>query len=74
MLKEEKEALQELKNQILLLSSSSEDLSSEEKEELQRYGDELDGKVKKCEKEIKALLNTLDHLKVRNKNYRDKFL
>jgi len=30
--------------------------------------------VKKCEKEIKALLNTLDHLKVRNKNYRDKFM
>lgn len=41
---------------------------------MQRYGDELDGKVKKCEKEIKALLNTLDHLKVRNKNYRDKFM
>jgi len=41
---------------------------------LQRFGDELDGKVKKCEKEIKALLNTLDHLKVRNKNYRDKFM
>lgn len=30
--------------------------------------------MKKCEKEIKALLNTLDHLKVRNKNYRDKFM
>ena len=26
------------------------------------------------EKEIKALANTLDHLKVRNKNYRDKFM
>ena len=48
--------------------------AAQEKEELQRYGDELDGKVKKCEKEIKSLLNTLDHLKVRNKNYRDKFM
>jgi len=41
---------------------------------LQRYGDELDGKLRKCEKEIKALANTLDHLKMRNKNYRDKFI
>ena len=34
----------------------------------------MDGKIRKCEKEIKALSNTLDHLKVRNKNYRDKFI
>ncbi len=47
--------------------------AAQEKEELQRYGDELDAKVKKCEKEIKSLLNTLDHLKDRNANYRNKF-
>lgn len=34
----------------------------------------MDGKIRKCEKEIKALANTLDHLKMRNKNYRDKFM
>lgn len=34
----------------------------------------MDGKLRKCEKEIKALANTLDHLKMRNKNYRDKFI
>ena len=46
----------------------------QEKEELQRQGDDLDGKVKTCEKEIKSLLNTLSHLQVRNRNYRDKFM
>lgn len=39
-----------------------------------RYGDELDHKLRTTQKEIMALANTLDHLKMRNKNYRDKFI
>ena len=49
-------------------------MAAQQKEELQRYGDELNFKIQKSEKEIKALDNTLAHLKVRNKNYRDKFM
>ena len=48
--------------------------AAQEREELQRYGDELDGKIRKCEKELKALHNTVNHLKGRNQGYRDKFL
>lgn len=48
--------------------------AAQEREELMRYGDELDHKLRTCQKEIMALANTLDHLKMRNKNYRDKFI
>lgn len=48
--------------------------AAQDREELQRYGDELDGKIRKCEKELKALTNTLEHLQRRNGNYRDKFI
>jgi len=47
--------------------------AAQEKEELQRYGDELDGKIRKCQKELKALANTLKHLQHRNEKYRYKF-
>jgi len=38
-----------------------------------RKGDELDQGVRKCEREIRALQATLDHLNARNTAYRDSF-
>ena len=44
--------------------------AAQEKEALQREGDELDAKIKKAEKEIRALQNTLKLLDARNETYR----
>lgn len=48
--------------------------ASQEKEELQRKGDDLNAKIIKSEKELKALDNTHMHLQNRNSNFRDSYL
>jgi len=47
--------------------------AAQDKEELQRNGDELDARIRKAEKEIRALENTLRLMNSRNETYRKTF-
>ena len=47
--------------------------AAQEKEELQREGDELDAKIKKAEKELRALENTLDVVNSNNETYKQSY-
>lgn len=47
--------------------------AAQQREELQRAGDELDAKIRVAEREVRSLEKTLGHLTSRNQNYRSSF-
>jgi hypothetical protein len=48
-------------------------MAAQKREELQREGDELDQEIRRREKEMRALEHTLEHLNVRNTQFRLSF-
>ena len=47
--------------------------AAQEKEELQREGDDLDAKIKKAERELRALENTLEVVNSNNESYKQSY-
>merc|ERR1719382_2056692 len=47
--------------------------AAQEREALQRQGDDLDDKIRRAEREIRSLENTLGHLVTRNQKYKENF-
>eukprot|EP00932_Pfiesteria_piscicida_P016804 SRR837773.3712.p1 GENE.SRR837773.3712~~SRR837773.3712.p1 ORF type:complete len:704 (-),score=395.80 SRR837773.3712:40-1968(-) len=47
--------------------------AAQDKEALQRQGDDLDDKIRRAEREIRSLENTLGHLVTRNQKYKENF-
>merc|ERR1712159_226766 len=65
--------LAERKQKIYNLKMKYENVLNKVKKEMQRKGDELDDKIRRAEREVRALENTLGHLMTRNKKYKENF-
>jgi chromosome segregation ATPase len=48
--------------------------TAQEKEELQRQKDEMDGKIKKCKKDLQSLYQTMSNLKERNEKLKNSLI
>jgi chromosome segregation ATPase len=83
-LREKESVVERLKSRFAAQNTQSKDAeehsqayyviqAAQKREELQRHGDELDHDIRRCEREIRALQTTLDHLNARNLAFRESF-